>query len=111
MGNIIGNLRMFDTLVVLYTRIKIGEMSMDLCHIELVAGRANDSRKHGSVWLCPEPENDHDSGAIAVHDVDGRIGYVSRRFSGLAMEEISRGSQLRVLSSLSKRVWYCALSN
>ena len=102
---------MYDTLVELHTTIQTGEMPIDMCHIELVASKTNDSRMYGSVWLCPEPENEHDTGAIAVHEVDGRIGFVSRRFSGLAREELSRRSQLRVLSSLSKRVWYCALSN
>jgi hypothetical protein len=86
-------------------------MTIDMCHIELVADKENDSRMYGSVWICPEPDNDYDTGAIAVHDLDGRIGYVSRRFSGLARKAITRGSQLRILSSLSKRMWYCVLSN
>ena len=63
-----------------------------MCHIAVVAGKADDPRMYGSVWLCPEPANEHDTGVIAVNDLDGRIGYVSRRFSGLAREEISRGS-------------------
>jgi len=63
-----------------------------MCHIEVVTGTANDHRMNGPVWLCPEPENEHDIGAIAVHDVDGRIGYVTTRFTGLAREEYDRGS-------------------
>jgi hypothetical protein len=81
-----------------------------LCHIECIAGNADDPRMYGSVWLCPEPDNTQDSNAIAVHDVDGRIAYVSRRFTGLAREELLRGSKLHVLSSMSRHVWYGALS-
>jgi hypothetical protein len=81
----------------------------DLCHIEIIAGNADDQRMHGCLWLCPEPGNEQDGNAVAVHDVDGRIAYVSRRFTGLAREELLRGSKLRVLSSLSRHVWYGAL--
>ena len=82
-----------------------------MCHIEIIAGTANEPRMNGPVWLCLEPENEHDRSAVAVHDVDGRIAYVSRRFTGLAKEEYSRGSALKVLSSLSRYVWYCTLSS
>ena len=81
----------------------------DLCHIEIIADSADDPRIFGALWLCPEPENENDRNAVAVHDVDGRIAYVSRRFTGLAREELLRGSKLRVLSSLSRHVWYGAL--
>jgi hypothetical protein len=86
------------------------EMSIQLCHIDVIAGTANDERMHGPVFLCPEPENKHDSDAMAVHDVDGQIGFVSKRFTGLAREEYNRGSRLKILFSLSRRVWYCSLS-
>jgi len=82
----------------------------DLCHIEIIAGNADDPRMCGSVWILPEKGNEQDGNAVAVHDVDGRIAYVSHRFTGLAREEYLRGSKLRVLSSLSRHVWYCTLS-
>ena len=81
----------------------------NLCHIEIIADNADDPRMFGTVWLHPEPENEHDQNAVAVHDVDGRIAYVSRRFTGLAREEYCRGSQLRVISQFSPHMWYCAL--
>jgi hypothetical protein len=81
-----------------------------MCHIEVIASTANDPRMNGLVWLCPEPENEHDRNAVAVHDMHGRIAYVSRRFTGLTREEYLRGSELHVLSSLSRHVWTCTLS-
>jgi hypothetical protein len=108
-GNIIKNVRLYGTLVVLYTTIQMGEMAMDMCHIELVAGGANDSSMYGSVWLCLEPENEHDSGAVAAHDVDGRIGYVSRRFSGLAREDIFQGARNSAYCSVCQNVCGTAL--
>jgi hypothetical protein len=33
-----------------------------MCHIELVADKENDSRMYGSVWICPDPDNDYDTG-------------------------------------------------
>ena len=82
----------------------------DLFHIEIITGNADEPRTCGFVWLCPEPGNAQDGNAIAVHDENGRLGYVSCRFTGLAREEYLRGAELRILSSLSQHVWYGALN-
>ena len=84
----------------------------DFCHIEIVLNFEHRKESIDQlIWLQPDPENIHDSRAMAVHNMDGCIGFVTKRFIELAREEYLKGSDLIPLYFYagSNSIFVCAL--
>ena len=83
---------------------------MDLCHIEVVTSERDVPLSELELNLILEPDNPKDRYAVAVYHGKSKMGYVTKRFRGLAKEEHDRGSYLVALNQCSRSIWRCALT-
>ena len=84
---------------------------MDLCHIDIVTSEKDVPLSDLELSLVLEPNNPKDQYAVAVYHGNSKMGYVTKRFRGLAKEEHDRGSRLVVLNQWSRSIWRCALTS
>ncbi len=84
---------------------------MDLCHIEVVTSERDVPLSE--LILILEPDKPKQRYAVVVYHGKSKMGYVTKRFRGLAKEEHYRGSHLVSLVALnqcSRSIWRCALT-
>ena len=63
---------------------------MDLCHIEVVTSERNVPLSELELILMLEPDNPKDRYAMAAYHGKSKMGYVTKRFRGLAKERRAR---------------------